>query len=42
MPEHPVEDLVAVCKKFHIAMLVTRSADGELAARPMFIAKLEA
>ncbi len=36
-----VAELIAISKQFHHAMLVTRSADGKLSARPMFIAQLE-
>lgn len=39
--QEAVAEFIAISKQFHQAMLVTRSADGKLSARPMFIAQLE-
>ncbi len=39
--QETVAEFIAISKQFHQAMLVTRSADNKLSARPMFIAQLE-
>ncbi len=39
--QETVAEFIAISKQFHQAMLVTRSADGKLSARPMIIAQFE-
>lgn len=40
-PPEAVAEFIAISQQFHQAMLITRSADNKLSARPMVIAQLE-
>ena len=42
MSEQAHDDFLAACKDFDQAMLITHSQRGQLTARPMYIAKLDA